>query len=144
MGELNSKFSREDLEVLIEAIGDWEALGNQEWTIAQMVKAAPLPPEEHETFGMMSAIKDHFRQRERLLNQNRQERQEKAVFLKAKLMLVRKDMEIDSLFSIPTESDLPIINGSEAARRLHIAESFIKDLGVELHYQKYLSEQNSE
>jgi hypothetical protein len=48
MGELTSKFSREDIELLLEATSDWEALGSQQFHLLNMVKAAPMPPEDHE------------------------------------------------------------------------------------------------
>ena len=111
MGELTSKFSRDDVETLIEAMGDWEALGNQEYTLLQMIKGAPMPPEEHEAFEYMQHIKDHFKNREREIMHSRLTRQEKAVFLKAKLMIVRRDLGISKLFEMaavdPDDSPTP-------------------------------------
>lgn len=172
MGELTSKFSRDDVETLIEAMGDWEALGNQEYTLLQMIKGAPLPPEDHEAFEYMQHIKDHFRRREREIMDGRLTRQEKSVFLKAKLMMVRRDLGINKLFEMaaaeeqspihlsetPSRSDeeklpslfpedevikIPVKSSDDIAKRLKLAEFFIKDLGVWGHYEKFLAEKSS-
>jgi hypothetical protein len=172
MGELTSKFSRDDVETLIEAMGDWEALGNQEYTLLQMIKGAPLPPEDHEAFEYMQHIKDHFRRREREIMDGRLTRQEKSVFLKAKLMLVRRDLGINKLFEMAAEgpfdaekmSDwekpkpvvenetvkapeeaikIPVKSSGDVAKRLEMAEFFIKDLGVWGHYEKFLAEKSA-
>lgn len=104
MSELKSSFTRDDLETLIESMDFWESMGNQEFHLMNMIKNAPMPPEDHEAFDSMQQIKDHFRSRERDIEATRQTRQEKAVFLKAKLMLVRRDLSIDQLFDMATEA----------------------------------------
>ena len=152
MGELNSKFGRDDIETLLEAISDWESSGNQEWHLLNIVKNTPMPPEDHEAFEMVYAIKEHFKQREKDIKESRITRQERAVFLKAKLMLVRRDMGINQLFEMATENAAgagaeaapvevaPTSQDSEVAQRLELAEFFIKDLGVWDHFQKFLAE----
>jgi len=165
MGELTSKFSRDDIDTLIEAMGDWEALGNQEYTLLQMIKGAPMPPEDHEAFEYMQHIKDHFRRRERDIIDSRLTRQEKAVFLKAKLMLVRRDLGINQLFEMaaqdqaeaskvesppPVESpsggiQIPVKSAeSKIQESLDLAEFFIRDLGVWEHYQNFLAQRAGE
>lgn len=104
MSELKSSFTRDDIETLIESMDFWESMGNQEFHLMNMIKNAPMPPEDHEAFDSMQQIKDHFRSRERDIAATRATRQEKAVFLKAKLMLVRRDLSIDQLFEMATES----------------------------------------
>jgi hypothetical protein len=164
MGELSSKFSREDIEVLLEATSDWEALGSQEWHLMNMVKSAPMPPDDHEAYEMVSAIKEHFAKREKDIKESRVTRQERAVFLKAKLMLVRRDMAVNQLFEMAVEDtpqdvaapvhvpvkcenseavSIPVRSG-DAAAALEKAEFFIKDLGVWDHYQKFLKEKENE
>lgn len=167
MGELSSKFSRDDIETLIEAMGDWEVLGNQEFTLLQMIKGAPMPPEDHEAFDYMQQLKDHFRRREREIIDSRLSRQEKSVFLKAKLMLVRRDLGINQLFemaSLDTITDveekvdslseakssdcegvqIPVkFSTSKVEERLKMAEYFIRDLGVWSHYEKFMAEKTS-
>lgn len=158
MGELTSKFSRDDIEVLLEATNDWEALGSQEWHLMNMVKGAPVPDAEQypEAYEMVTAIKDHFKKREKDIKDSRVTRQERAVFLKAKLMLVRRDMGINQLFEMATEDAAPEQSTSAeigektgvempthsdaTATALKKAEFFIRDLGVWDHYQRFLSE----
>lgn len=156
MGELTSKFSRDDIEVLLEATNDWEALGSQEWHLMNMVKGAPVPDAEQypEAYEMVTAIKDHFKKREKDIKDSRVTRQERAVFLKAKLMMVRRDMGINQLFEMATEDAAPEqVAAAEAARdeamstsdpvsikALQKAEFFIRDLGVWDHYQRFLAE----
>jgi len=149
MGELTSKFSREDIELLLEATSDWEALGSQQFHLLNMVKAAPMPPEDHEAYEMMVAIKNHFHNIEKDIKESRVTRQERAVFIRAKLMLVRRDMGINQLFEMATEESAPTsvpvsskdpVNKSDLAAKLEQAEFFIRDLGVWDHYQKFLTE----
>lgn len=148
MSELTSKFSKEDLETLIESMGDWELMGSQEFNFLNMIEDAPMPPEDHEAFQVMQHIKDYYRSRKQKILDNRLVRQEKAVFLKAKLMLVRRDMNMDSLFEMAISSPGPVpvtppVNKFTPAviqQKLETAEFFIKDLGVWGHYEKFLAE----
>jgi hypothetical protein len=102
---------------------------------------------------MVAAIKDHYKKREKDIKDSQVTRQERAVFLKAKLMLVRRDMGINALFEMATETpavatqttetkDMPVV--AEASDKLSKAEFFIRDLGVWDHYQKFLEEKKSE
>jgi len=161
MSELSSKFNRQDVETLIESVDDWETVGNQEFHFMQMVRNAPMPPEDHEAFDVFSQMKDYYGKREKHIVDGRALRQEKAVFLKAKLMLVRQDMEIGDLFEMPTDDSVPappVTATPEATpeaapeatpetpqvgRTLELAEFFIKDMGVWSYYEKFLDERNS-
>lgn len=158
MSSLDSKFTQKDLETLIEAMGDWESLGNHEFHVLQMVKNIPMPPEDHEAFEFIQKLKEHFRNREREINDSRRDRQEQAVFLKAKLMMARKELEIEQVFDMAANIDVssapskapqespsadtvaPSATGSDAEKRLADAEFFIKDLGVWDHYQTFLTD----
>lgn len=173
MSELKSSFTRDDLETLIESMDFWESMGNQEFHLMNMIKNAPLPPEDHEAYEAMTQIKDHFRSRERDIEATRVTRQEKAVFLKAKLMLVRRDLSINQLFEMATEASpevtsspvenapetetVPVIDSedevvtvpvtsaeSSLKSSVELAEFFIKDLGVWEHYQKFLKDRASQ
>lgn len=106
MSELSSKFTREDIETLLEAMGDWEMVGNHEFHILQLIKSAPMPPQDHEAFEAMASIKEHFKKREKEIKRSRETKQEKAVFLKAKLMLVRREININDLFDMAANTDL--------------------------------------
>lgn len=169
MSDLSSKFTREDLETLLEAMGEWEMVGNHEFHILQLIKSAPMPPDDHEAYESMLAIKEHFKKREREIKLSRETKQEKAVFLKAKLMLVRRDLGINQLFDMAVHTDpnspmpevLPRAEEPKAVlptkrkkrevtstaaptqKQLELAEFFIKDLGVWEHYQKFLIERTS-
>lgn len=163
--ELKSTFSKEDVATLIEAMGDWEMVGNHEFHVLQLIKNAPMPPEDHEAHDYMQQIKDHFYKREKDIMASRETRQEKAVMLKAKLMLVRRDMAINTLFDMantaessaseaagtvvaemPTVSSepappIPMAETSDDSQEaLRKAEKFIDDLGVWKHYQKFLAD----
>lgn len=145
MAELNTKFTRSDLETLIESMGDWEMLGDHEHRVLEMIKGAPMPPEDHEAYDIMSQIKNHYKKREREINASRQVRQERATLLKAKLMLVRMELGTNQFFEM---SDNTCADGQqktpESSEALTLAEFFIRDLGVWDHYKKFLKEKKVE
>ena len=163
MSELKSSFSRDDIETLIESMDNWESMGNQEFHLMNMIKNSPMPPVDHEAYEHMEHIKEHFRNRERDIEATKHVRQEKAVFLKAKLMLARRDLTIDQLFEMATEDEMQSmsVDGDNPQTvtpehdhtsttthksldsSLELAEFFIKDLGVWDHYQKFLKDRGS-
>lgn len=151
MSDLSS-FTREDIETLIESVGDWETVGNHEYHVLSMIKSAPMPPQDHEAFEAMSQIKDYFRSREREIVASRALRQEKAVFLKAKLMTVRRKLDVEKLFDMAanakesddlTSNDPSTMNQDGLKRKLQLAEDFIKDMGVTGYYEKFVADRNS-
>lgn len=156
MGELSSKFSQQDIETLLESMDDWELMGNQEYHFSQMIKSVPLPPEDHESYDVMIQVKEHFKKREKDIKRGRQIRQERATFLKCKLMMARNDLGAKELWDIAAnaeteESSVPLENSvslenadSSIARKLQLAEEFIADLGVKKHYETFLAERNSD
>lgn len=139
MGTLSSALSREDIETLIEAMDDWEMFGNQEFHMMSAVKNVPLPSEENEEqYEFIKKVKDYYKQREKEIKQTRAIRQEKAIFTKAKLMLIRQDIGIGQLFEPSTSPD-NIPNGNAVDNvKLALAEYFIKDMGVWKHYVDFL------
>jgi hypothetical protein len=156
MGVLDSALSREDLETLIEAMGDWEAVENHEFHLMSAVKSAPMPSEDHEQYELVKQLKDYYKNREKQIKETRKVRQEKAIFTKAKLMLMRQDLGIGQLFNPPLV-DSPLSDEGEAvveaapvikkeARsidllRLALAEYFINDMGVWNHYRGFLADE---
>lgn len=137
MGQLNSALSKEDLNTLIEAMDDWELFGNSEFHMMSAVKNAPLPPEDQEEqYEFVKRIKDHYKRREKEIKDTRAIRQEKAIFTKAKLMLIRQDIGIGKLFEPTTTTEGEV--SSESPSKLALAEFFIKDMGVWQHYVKFL------
>lgn len=152
MGEITSKFSREDIDTLIEAMSDWEAVGNDDFYRLIALKGAPSLPEDHEAYEFLENLKAQYKRREKNIMADRATRQEKTIFLKAKLMLVRQDIGINQLFEVATETtpepakleNVPVslvtdINNA-LKKKLERAEYFIKDLGVWDHFQKFLTE----
>lgn len=156
MTDLSSKFTRDDIETLIESVSDWELVGNQEFHMMQMIRNAPMPPEDHEAFEPIQQIKDYYSEREKNILQSKAMRQEKAVFLKAKLMLVRKEMDIHDLFEMATDAPqtddqaaipsavTPAPTPAPDPNKLEMAEFFIRDLGVWDHYTKFLAEKSQQ
>lgn len=153
MSNLDSNLNSDDLETLLEATNDWEMLGNNDFYTLNMVKAVPLPSEDHETYNFIRDIKDRFRSREKDIKAARAVRQEKAVFLKAKLMMLKRDLGITQLFdeaqvSTPEKGIVMTASGhtiqlSDENKELIRAEEFIKDLGVWEHYQKFCLERTA-
>lgn len=158
MGMLESKFTREDLDTLIAAMGDWETVGNQEFYMLNMIRQIPMPPEDHEAFEAIQQVKKHFAEREKEIKDTRSIREERAVFIKAKLMMIRQDMTVDQLFEMATTTSpapdkvegkkVPILDlSAESAKapetetqKLESAEFFINDMGCSAMYQKFLEE----
>lgn len=152
MGELKSSFSRDDIETLIDAMTDWESIGNHEYHVMQMVKGHPLPEQDDDSFEFVKKIKEHFRKREKEIKSERMLRQEKAILVKAKLVLLRQEGGINKLFEVaaeaaeeaapqeePSSSEGRVTKLSAVQQnRLELAEFYIKDLGVWDMYQKFL------
>jgi hypothetical protein len=146
---LDKKFTRQDVETLIEAMGDWEMVGNHEYHVLTMIKNAPMPPENHEAFEAMAQIKDYFQNREKDILASRSVRQEKAIFLKAKLLMLRQDVDAGQFIEMAINStpaatpETAPVNQTLAQEKLEQAEYFIKDLGVWDHFQKFLTERKT-
>jgi hypothetical protein len=155
MGFLESKFTKEDIDTLLTALDDWEMLGNNDFHWMQMIKQSPMPPKDHEAYETFKMLKESFVQREKEILNARAVRQERAIFLKAKLMLVRQDMSVDQLFEMATTTDstekkIAVKGDSEpvpvkvGTSKLQLAESFMKEINVWSHYQKFLQEKQAE
>lgn len=105
MSELSNKFTHEDIETLIEAMNDWENIGTQEWQIAKQLKKIPMPPKNHEAYPYIASIKQHFAKRSEEINRTKNIKEEKAVLMKAKLMLVRRELAANQLFNMVENVD---------------------------------------
>jgi len=147
---LEKKFNNKDIETLIEAMEDWEVVGNQEYHILSMIKSAPMPPDDHEAFEYMEQIKHYFKKREKDIMANKAMRQEKSIFLKAKLLMLRQDLQRDEFLEIATvneniekkENVKTNKDQEEIKKKLELAEFFIKDLGVWSHFEKFLADKS--
>lgn len=138
MGVLVTTFDEADIQTLIEAMGDWELVNNQDYVEMQIVEKVPMPPEENaEARQYIAAIKQHFSERKKEIENTRANRQERAVFLKAKLMLVRRDLTIKKVFEMATDDD------QARKDKLALAEEFIQDLGVQKHWEDFLAQKQA-
>lgn len=150
MSNLDSNLNRDDLETLLEATNDWELIGSNDLYSLNILKAIPLPAEDHESYKFIRDLKDYYRSREKDIRAARAVRQEKAIFLKAKLMMLKRDLDINKLFD---EAQSPIVEVAKFVPEstepkvedsvmlsLSRAEDFIRDLGVWEHYQKFCLE----
>lgn len=146
MAELKSAFSRDDIEVLIDAMSDWESIGNHEYHVMQMVKSHPMPDTEDESFEFVKNIKEHFKKREKEIKSERIIRQEKAILVKAKLVLLRQEGGITQLFEVAAESaqaeaaPKAVALSEVQMNRLEAAEYFIKDMKLWEWYEKFLTD----
>ena len=104
VSSLSSNFVKEDISLLIQAIDDWETNGTHEYAMAMAVKNSPLPPEDNEFYDFIASLKKQFSQRELELARLKEEKQEKAVMLKAKLFLARKEIEINEVFDVASQA----------------------------------------
>lgn len=143
MGTLDSKLEPEDLDTLLEAMEGWESNNNHEFHVMNAVKSIPVPPEGDEAYEPVRMIKEHYRKREKEIKDNRSIRQEKAVFLKAKLMLIKQDGGIAQLYAEATKPVAQTGVSSDKAD-LHAAESFIDDLKVWKFYDKFRTDRGME
>lgn len=152
MSQLSSALNKSEIDILIEAMSEWEAIGNHEFHVLGIVKKHPMPDEEGEQYDFIKAIKDHYKKREREIQESRTIRQERAILTKAKLVMIRQDLNACQLFEnaqiqaddfkqideIAAErADAPT---SDEKKRLVLAEFYIKDLGVWEMYQKFLAD----
>lgn len=106
MATLDSKLSVSDIQLLVDAVGDWEMNNNHDYHIMQIVKNTIVPDEEEnqEQYEFVMQVKNHFKQREKEINDKRSLRQEQAIILKAKLMLLKNELDVDQIFDDAQES----------------------------------------
>jgi len=166
MAFLDSKLTNDDLNTLVEAMSDWESIGNHEYHLMNAVRSAIMPPEDSESHEFVKMVKDHYRAREKEIKDTRLVRQERAVFLKAKLMLARSSNAVEQLFdqaSTPVEEKPQIVQpgqvlegaGSELTqeertqtveapsdklvKEHELALRYMKECGIWGHWEKFLA-----
>jgi hypothetical protein len=112
-----------------------------------------MPPEDHESYDVMMQVKDSFKQKEKEIVKSRDMRQEKSVFLKAKLMLVRRDLAIHQAFDMASVESLESVKPSKSPtetddykRKFEIAKMYITDLGAGVwkSFENYLKEKEKD
>lgn len=153
MSQLDSSLTFNDIEILLESMNDWEAISTQEMGLMNMIKSAVMPPEDHESYAFVNKLKDHFKKREKEIKDYCSLKQEQAILLRAKLMLIKQDLRVNKFFenacsveSLPKPAQ-ELESGSKelesAKRKLQLAEDFIKDMGVTSYYEAFLSEHST-
>lgn len=143
MGVLVSSFTPEEMDTMIEAMGDWELVKSQNFFVMKRVEEAPLPPETAEGEGVaeyrefLLGLKQQFAEQKKEIELTRKNRQEIAVFIKAKLMLNRRDMAVDRLF------DMAAL-GTEQVRKdeLALMTEFIQDMGVWKYWEDFKAQKS--
>lgn len=153
MGQLSSNLELDDFEVLLEAMNDWETIGNGEFHAMNMIRSMPIPPENHEYHEYIVQIKDHFRKREKDIKDSRAVRLEKATFIKTKLMIQKRDAGINKLFedatapiavepttSVKSSAGTVVQMDDKDSQHLKMAEAFISDMSVWTYYNKFLTD----
>ena len=104
MATLNSNLTTEDLEVLIEAMDEWEHIGNGDFAVMMYAKNIPLPSENEESYEAVKKLKEHFVDNEKKIILARDVRREKATFLKAKLLMGRQEIGVNRFFEEGTQN----------------------------------------
>jgi hypothetical protein len=131
------------MDTMIEAMGDWELVKSQNFFVMKRVEEAPLPPETAEGEGVaeyrefLLGLKQQFAEQKKEIELTRKNRQEIAVFIKAKLMLNRRDMAVDRLF------DMAAL-GTEQVRKdeLALMTEFIQDMGVWKYWEDFKAQKS--
>ena len=152
---IEAKFTKGDIEMLEEAVQYWESAGMQEYHLMQMVESSPMPPEDHPAYENAQQIKRYFADRRREIESDREIRKERAVFARAKLLLVRQKLAADqfgeSIFDMRENSTIdetqdtlsqvaPESSQPSVASGDQLAEFYIHDLGVWKRYQEWLTQ----
>lgn len=119
---ITSDLDLDDIKLLIEAVDDWEIFGSQEFHAMNFIKNVAIPSEfqDSEMGQALKQLKEHFRNREKDIMATRSLRQEKAIFVKAKLMLMRNSKSVDKLFE---ESQQPIEEEKDSSAKIPVADS---------------------
>lgn len=94
-----------------------------------------MPPDTEENAEyreFLTGLKHHFSEQKKEIETTRKNRQETTVFIKAKLMLNRRDMAVNKLFDMAAQ-------GSEQARQdeLALALEFIQDCGTWRYWEEF-------
>lgn len=147
MSALESVFTKDDITTLIQSVDDWEMVGNEEYNILMSLKKAPMPPEDHPAYDYYAAVKDAYADREKEIRSLREIRQEKAVFLKAKLFMVKRDIGVTELFDMASVVEKTPVKAPEPASRSELedlrkfqqfAKTYMKEIGCLELFEKAL------
>ncbi len=156
MKTLQAALNMSDVETLLEAVADWENLGNQDYFMMQQVKNMPIPSEEENEYlhKVLTSLKQHFADQEKSIKMARQIREEKSVFVRAKLLMIKQSVAANMLWSnpddagvgdtIPTQKKEVVVNTTSSIEdykaKYDEAVRFITEVGILSHYEKFLKE----
>lgn len=107
MDNLRAALNMNDVETLLEAVADWESLGNQDFYAMQQIKNVPIPDEEEneELFKLITALKKHYTDRASEIKAARAVREEKSVFVRAKLMMIKQKISANMIWENPDDAN---------------------------------------
>ena len=98
MATLDSNFGEDDLNLLIEAITEWENHDRQMLSLIWAMKNNPLPADMTDDIKeAMERVKAHYLSKEKALKSQAQLRSERSILIKAKIIMQKQDRAIDQL-----------------------------------------------
>jgi len=156
--QLDSRLVKPDLITLIEAVRDWQRVGDRELHMLQMVKDMPYPPEDHEAYDWVSQMKKQYKEREREIKEASELRAEKATLLAAKLYLAKNELSIqgmldlaemittneESLLQEDPQTEIKLSPKSDAKEELDLAYEYIRDVGIWKNFSDFRAERRGE
>ena len=110
---------RSDLELLTECVDAWQEMGNRDRYIMNYVNNIVLPNEDDESYEPILKLKEHFRERKNDILASQKMRDRKATFVKAKLMMLQEDMDINQLFDDATTAS-PVVEEEDEKKDVYI------------------------
>lgn len=152
MKDLKASLGTADLEVLLEAMQEWENLGNHDYYVMQQVRNMPIPSEEEseQWNKIITQLKAHYSEREKTIKSDKQVREEKAVFTRAKLMMIRQAVASNKLWNNPEDAGLDEptparkvvskVEMEDFKRKYEIAVAYMTDMKIMKFFEPYLEE----
>jgi len=155
MESLKAALNMTDLELLLEAVGEWESVGNYEFSVMQQIKNIPVPDEEEneEAHKYIMAVKEHFKKREKEIKAARSVRQEQSTFLRAKLFMIKQKTGMDKLWTNPDDADISAPReravSSTASRKAEdplwetkfgIAQAYMEEMKMWKYFETHMQE----
>lgn len=97
--ELDGEFTPQDLEVMLDALDEWETKDVELLELIEKLKHIPDPPEDaNEQYREhFLEFKKHMLSQEHKARSNKKQRREKAVLLKAKIILMNQSRAADQI-----------------------------------------------
>lgn len=108
--ELDAEFTNQDLEALLDALDGWEMKDIELLELIEKLKNIPDPPDDADPEYKENFIefKKHMLSQEHRARSNKKQRREKAVLLKAKIILMNQSRAADKFMEEATgQSKMP-------------------------------------